>query len=125
MNPGNRTLPRCILPPTIMALPPACMALPQTVDYVDLKEYAGLWCIIARYPAPFDFTGDAVAVTTTYTILEDGRVRVLNQGLVGSLDRPPINIEGFVQAGRPGIDPGLYETLVYELSERGFDPNQI
>ena len=75
------------LPPK---LPP-----PQTVDFVDLARYAGLWYEIARYPLPFD--EDAVAVTATYTLNANGTVGVLNQGRIGTLDGPPTTIEGVAE----------------------------
>ena len=75
------------LPPN---LPP-----PQTVDFVDLARYAGLWYEIARYPLPFD--EDAVAVTATYTLNANGTVGVLNQGRIGTIDGPPTTIEGVAE----------------------------
>ena len=75
------------LPPK---LPP-----PQTVDFVDLARYAGLWYEIARYPLPFD--EDAVAVTATYTLNANGTVGVLNQGRIGTIDGPPTTIEGVAE----------------------------
>jgi len=151
----------------------ACMPL-ETVDYVDLEQYAGLWYEVARYPVPFD--EDTVAVTAEYTLLPDGTVHVLNQGLVGDLTGPPTSIEGIatvadpvsqaklkVSFDRPGLeliegdywiielaadyshaivsdplrftlyilsrapamDPGLYDSLIQSLAERGFNPDRI
>jgi apolipoprotein D and lipocalin family protein len=49
----------------------------QVVTSVDLARYAGTWYEIARYPNSFQefCAGD---VTATYTLLEDGRIRVVN-----------------------------------------------
>jgi len=150
-----------------------CMPL-ETVEYVDLEQYAGLWYEIARYPVPFD--EDSVAVTAEYTLLADGTVRVLNSGLVGDLNGPPTSIEGIARVAdpvsqakltvsfdRPGLeliegdywiielaedyshaivsdplrftlyilnrtpamDPDLYDSLVQQLSEQGFNPDRI
>jgi lipocalin len=77
-----------VLPFLPKNLPP-----PQTVDFVDLARYAGLWYEIARYDTLFD--EDAVAVTATYTLNPDGTVGVLNQGRIGTIDGPPTSIEGF------------------------------
>ena len=66
--------------------------IPKTVDYVDLERYAGLWYEIARYDTSFD--EDAVAVTAEYTLNDDGTVKVLNRGRVGSLAGAPTSIEG-------------------------------
>jgi apolipoprotein D and lipocalin family protein len=153
--------------------PVGCMPL-ETVEYVDLEQYAGLWYEIARYPVPFD--EDTVAVTAEYTLLDDGTVHVLNRGLVGDLNGPPTSIEGIARVAepvsqaklrvsfdRPGLDliegdywiieleedyshavvsdplrftlyilsrtptmdPALYDTLLQNLEERGFNRERI
>jgi lipocalin len=79
-----------VLPFLPKRLPP-----PQTVDFVDLNRYVGLWYEIARYRLFFD--EDAVAVTATYTLNPDGTVGVLNQGRIGTIDGPPTSIEGFAE----------------------------
>ena len=76
-----------VLTPQIDEMPP-----PETVDFVDIERYAGLWYEIARYPTPFD--EDGVAVTAEYTLNEDGTVGILNSALVGDLNGPPTSIEG-------------------------------
>jgi apolipoprotein D and lipocalin family protein len=104
-----------------------CMPL-ETVEYVDLEQYAGLWYEIARYPVPFD--EDSVAVTAEYTLLDDGTVRVLNQGLVGDLNGPPTSIEGVARVAdpvsqaklrvsfdRPGLDLIEGDYWIIELAE--------
>ena len=50
----------------------------KTVDKVDLTRYMGTWYEIARYTQSFE--KGLVAVTATYSVLPDGKVRVLNQG---------------------------------------------
>ncbi len=60
---------------------------PPTVSSVDLKQYAGKWFEIARYPNKFQ--KKCVANTTAnYTLKPDGNVEVFNQCLVknGTLD---------------------------------------
>ena len=47
-------------------------APPQTVDFVDVEEYMGLWYEIASYPQFFN--QGLVGTTAEYTLLEDGRV---------------------------------------------------
>ena len=71
------------------------MAPPETVDFVDIDRYVGLWYEIARYPTPFD--EDGVAVTAEYTLNKDGTVGILNSALVGSFDGDPTSIEGTAQ----------------------------
>ena len=71
------------------------MPPPETVDFVDIERYMGLWYEIARYPVPFD--EDGVAVTAEYTLNEDGTVSLINRSLVGDLEGPPNSIEGIAQ----------------------------
>lgn len=65
---------------------------PQTVAYVDLEKYAGLWYEIASNPVFFN--KDLVGVTAEYTLRDDGKVGVLNRGYEGSLDGPEKSITG-------------------------------
>lgn len=60
---------------------------PSTVSSVDLNQYIGLWYEIARIPNSFQ--KQCVAGTTAeYSLLEDGRIRVVNtcRKSDGSLD---------------------------------------
>lgn len=59
---------------------------PQTVGYVDLQRYAGLWYEIARYPNSFE--EGCAAVTAEYTPLPDGDIEVRNTCREGSPDGP-------------------------------------
>jgi len=52
--------------------------VPSVVSSVDLNRYAGTWYEIARLP--FYFERDLKNTTATYTLREDGRITVLNQG---------------------------------------------
>lgn len=60
---------------------------PETVDYVDLNRYTGLWYEIARIPNSFQDQCIANA-TAYYKILEDGSIEVINscEEEDGSLD---------------------------------------
>ncbi|MFB0515816.1 MAG: lipocalin family protein [Candidatus Neomarinimicrobiota bacterium] len=62
------------------------------VQHVDLNKYAGRWYEIARFPHRFE--RDLVNVTATYTLLEDGRIEVRNQGFRHSLQGKPSDIKG-------------------------------
>lgn len=55
-----------------------------TVKYVDINRYSGRWYEIARFPHSFE--KDLVGVTATYTLREDGKIDVLNQGYFKTLD---------------------------------------
>ena len=50
----------------------------EVVPSVDLNKYAGVWYEIARLPNGFQkqCAGD---VTATYTLLDDGRIKVVNR----------------------------------------------
>jgi len=50
----------------------------EVVPSVDLKRYAGTWYEIARMP--FKYQSQCVGdVTATYTLLEDGKIKVVNR----------------------------------------------
>ena len=63
------------------------MMPPETVDYVDVARYTGLWYQIASYFNPN--IGNLAGVTAEYTINQDGTVKVVNKGFVGELRRYP------------------------------------
>ena len=53
-----------------------------TVSHVDLTRYMGEWYEIARYPNSFQ--KGCVGSKATYTLLDDGKVSVLNECYDGS-----------------------------------------
>ena len=55
----------------------------QVVSHVDLNRYLGTWYEIARIPHRFQ--EGCFASRATYTLLEDGKIGVLNQCYKGSL----------------------------------------
>jgi len=56
----------------------------EVVSYVDLNRYTGTWFEIARFPHRFQ--EGCVGSRATYTLLEDGKIGVLNQCYKGSLN---------------------------------------
>jgi apolipoprotein D and lipocalin family protein len=56
----------------------------KVVPYVDLKRYLGTWYEIARFPNRFQ--EGCVGTKATYTLLEDGKMGVLNQCHKGTLE---------------------------------------
>ena len=56
----------------------------QVVPRVDLNRYLGTWYEIAHFPHRFQ--EGCVATQATYTLLEDGRIGVLNQCRKGGFD---------------------------------------
>ena len=65
----------------------------QTVNAVDIERYMGVWYEIAKYPVIFE--NGLVGVTAEYTLLDDGRVRVKNQGFKGSFSGELSSITGY------------------------------
>lgn len=51
---------------------------------IDLKSYLGQWYEIARFPSWFE--KDLVGVTATYSLKNNGKIQVLNQGYRGTLN---------------------------------------
>lgn len=64
----------------------------ETVPEVDLQRYLGTWYEIARIPQRFQ--RDCTATTATYSLEEDGDIRVLNRCRKGSVDGPVDEAEG-------------------------------
>jgi apolipoprotein D and lipocalin family protein len=54
----------------------------QVVSSVDLNRYTGIWYEIARLPNSFE--KGLVCTTATYTLKENGKIRVVNEGYRGS-----------------------------------------
>ena len=74
-----------------------------TVPDVDLERYAGTWHEIARLPNRFE--RGLVGVTATYTLRDDGRITVLNQGRKETLDGEVKKAEGYAKVPDPD-EPG-------------------
>ena len=55
-----------------------------TVKELDLDRYLGTWYEIARFPHSFE--KNLVGVTATYSLRNDGKIEVLNQGYKNTLD---------------------------------------
>lgn len=55
-----------------------------TVKELDVKRYMGKWYEIARFPHSFE--KNLVGVTATYELMENGKIRVINEGYKNTLD---------------------------------------
>jgi apolipoprotein D and lipocalin family protein len=55
-----------------------------TVKQLDLNRYLGTWYEIARFPHSFE--KNLVGVTATYSLRDDGKIKVLNQGFKNTLE---------------------------------------
>lgn len=56
----------------------------KTVDNLNLDKYLGTWYEIARFPHSFE--KDLIGVTAIYSMREDGKIKVINQGYKNTLD---------------------------------------
>jgi apolipoprotein D and lipocalin family protein len=56
----------------------------ETVKHVDVTRYMGTWFEIAKFPLRYE--KGLVGITATYTLLPNGKVRVLNSGYEGGFD---------------------------------------
>lgn len=81
-----------------------------TISNVDLEKYQGTWYEIARLPNSFE--KDLVGVTATYTLLENGKIRVLNQGYVERLDGKRKDIKGRAKVPDPD-QPGRLKVAFF------------
>jgi apolipoprotein D and lipocalin family protein len=63
-----------------------------TVDTLDLERYLGTWYEIARFPHSFE--KGLVGVTASYSMRDDGKIRVVNQGYKGTLEGKRSRAEG-------------------------------
>ena len=74
-----------------------------TVKELDLNRYLGTWYEIARFPHSFE--KNLVGVTATYSLREDGKIRVVNQGYKTTLDGERSIAEGKAKIPDPS-EPG-------------------
>jgi len=56
----------------------------ETVAEVDINRYLGTWYEIAAFPQPFQ--QDCTGTTATYTLRDDGDIKVENRCFKGALD---------------------------------------
>ena len=66
---------------------------------VDLERYEGKWYEIGRYGLFFEM--GLTNVTAEYTIIEDGKIRVVNQGFYGSPNGLKSSIRGTAYVPNP------------------------
>ncbi|KAK3435667.1 hypothetical protein EUGRSUZ_C00377, partial [Eucalyptus grandis] len=82
---------------------------PSVVKHFDLKRYTGRWYEIAAFPSLFE-KKNAVDTRATYTLNEDGTLKVLNEGWVnGKRDY----IEGTAYKADPSSDEAKLKVKFY------------
>lgn len=75
----------------------------STITTLDLNRYLGKWYEIARYDHAFE--RDLVGTTAEYSLRQDGKIKVLNSGHLGTLDgayKESIGKAKFNSNGEPG-----------------------
>lgn len=73
----------------------------ETVKELDLNRYLGIWFEIARFDHRFE--RGLVGATATYSMRDDGKIRVLNQGYKNTLNGELSVAEGKAKlTGYPG-----------------------
>lgn len=73
----------------------------STVKELDLQKYLGTWYEIARYNHKFE--RGLQGVTATYSMRDDGKIKVLNQGYKNSLEEELSRAVGKAKlTGEPG-----------------------
>lgn len=82
----------------------------NTITAFNLDRYLGKWYEIARYDHAFE--RNLVGTTAEYTLRDDGKIKVLNSGHLGSLDGPYKESTGKAKARKNG-KPGQLEVSFF------------
>lgn len=64
----------------------------STVKELDINRYMGTWYEIARFPHSFE--KNLVGVTATYSLRDNGKIKVVNEGYKKTLDGKRSRAEG-------------------------------
>ena len=96
---------RLIAAAALALLLSGCRLVTETVPYVDIPRYMGLWYQISANEVSFN--EDLVGVTAEYTLLNDGSVEVYNKGYVGTLDGEVSDILGNAVVADPETNAAL------------------
>lgn len=90
----------------------------KTVDSLDLEKYSGTWYEIYRLPMRAE--KDLVNVTATYTLKENGKIGVLNQGFKHSPNGKHKKAKAI--AWRPNNDnPGALKVRFFYLIRSSYN----
>jgi len=73
------------------------------VKEFDIQRYTGVWYEIARFENKFE--KGLVGVTANYSIREDGKIKVINQGYQDTLDGKLKRSVGKAKIPNPETDP--------------------
>lgn len=89
-----------------LGLPPL-----KTVPKVDLTRYVGTWYEIASYPQRFQ--KGCTGTTATYSLRDDGQIRVVNRCRKGSLDGEEKKVVGRARVVDPKTNAKLEVTFFW------------
>jgi lipocalin len=76
----------------------------STINELDLDRYLGTWYEIARYDHSFE--RDLVGVTATYSLRDDGKIKVVNAGYKNTLNGKYNEAVGKAKQPHPEKEPG-------------------
>ncbi|MGM0509077.1 MAG: lipocalin family protein [Fusobacteriota bacterium] len=93
---------------------------PETVENFEIENFLGKWYEVGRITTKFE--KDLVGVTATYTLKENGDIKVLNKGYKNELDGKIQAIEGKAKIPNPDNPSKL---KVYFFPIFGADYNVI
>lgn len=82
-----------------------------TVKQLDLNRYMGKWYEIARFPHSFE--KNLVGVTATYSLRENGKIRVVNEGFKNTLDGRRSIAEGKAKVPNKNDEPGKLKVAFF------------
>ena len=77
----------------------------SVVQELNLERYLGTWYEIARYDHSFE--RELEGVTATYSMREDGKIKVVNSGYKGSLEGKKSTAEGKAKIPDPSVPSKL------------------
>jgi lipocalin len=75
----------------------------SVIQELDINNYLGTWYEIARFPNKFE--KDLVGVTATYSLNDDGKIKVINKGYQKTLNGTPSEAIGKAKIPDPN-QPG-------------------
>ncbi len=77
----------------------------KTVEHVDVARYMGTWYEIAKFPMKFE--NGLVGITANYSLLPNGKVRVLNKGYVNDFSGEVRTAKGTARVVEPATNAKL------------------
>ncbi|MFA5857560.1 MAG: lipocalin family protein [Elusimicrobiota bacterium] len=109
---------RLILALSILTVPTLAVSATvkplETVPSLELSRYLGLWYEIAKYPNSFQ--KNLYAATAEYTLLPNGKIKVVNRANKGSIAGKPSSITGTAWIPNKDIPTKLKVTFFWPFA---------